>query len=196
MSLSFADCVSPPCTNALKTCGNSQMEANLNKTQIWNKTSFVRNLFLYQLIRVKFCTEHSNHDDGFVTRVDVIVKWYFTRFQPKADSGQVIYIVPKPVWGPFLLICFDVNSSMDKLLHLLYNVGLNYFSIPKHQRCNRCSLGIHFHNAASNLITHLFGHVIIRLYWDLLGWNLTRLNKSGTWPQNIPRKLGQKKNIH
>ena len=37
---------------------------------------------------------------------------------------------------------FNFNPSMDKQSHVLQNVGWNYLSNPKLQRCNRWSLGM------------------------------------------------------
>ena len=43
---------------------------------------------------------------------------------------------------PFLVTWFNLNPSMDIQSYALGSAGWNYLSIPKLQRCSRCSLGM------------------------------------------------------
>ena len=50
-------------------------------------------------------------------------------------SACIIFLQPSSTWlnkpGPLLLAWFNVNPSMVKLLHPLWNIRWNYLSIPK-----------------------------------------------------------------
>ena len=76
-----------------------------------------------------------------------------------------------PHLGPLTLTWFNFNPSRDKKLHPPWNVEWNYSSIPKHQRCNRWSLGMDklFHPTLYNKHNYL----------SLLGLKLKHITKRG-----------------
>ena len=81
--------------------------------------------------------------------------------------------------GPLLLIGFNFDPSMDKLLHAWQNVRWNYLSIPKLQRLYRWSLGMDmlFHPTLYNGCNYL----------SMPGFKLNHVNKRGPWYQYVPK---------
>ena len=80
----------------------------------------------------------SNYKEGretFIIRILVLVKRDI--YIEMALCFHIYYLQ-----GPLLLTWIYFNPSMDMLSHPLSNVGWNYLSIPKVQRCNRWSLGM------------------------------------------------------
>ena len=69
----------------------------------------------------------------------------------------------------------NFNPSMDKWLHLLWSVGWNHLSIPKHQQCSHWSLRMdkQFHPTLNQACDYLsmqalkLNHVIKMCHWNI-----------------------------
>ena len=65
--------------------------------------------------------------------------------------------------GPILLTWININSSMDKQMHQLWNVARNYVPISKLQPRKLWSLGMGWY-----FISHLNDYVVINTCCDLV----------------------------